>query len=284
VYTDEQGRRGQAIYKDQCASCHGDTLTGRIGPPLAGDDFLADWDKQPVSELFNKIRNTMPQNAPGKLSGPQTADIVAYILQVGKFPSGRTELRPDEAVLKQIGWPTSNATLLRAVAPTAAVSFPPAGNLAQVMRGILFPSSNIIFTVQTHDPNEKSTATDAAAAAGGFNWAVWGSNIYKGWEMVDYAAVALAESAPLMLTPGRRCENGKPVPVNDPEWIKYSVELAEAGKAAYKASQSRNQEAVSDVSNQVADACLNCHQVYRDRPRAGVNPIDPANKANRCTK
>jgi len=31
----------------------------------------------------------------------------------------------DEAVLKQIGWPTSNATLLRAVAPTAAVSFPP---------------------------------------------------------------------------------------------------------------------------------------------------------------
>src|SRR5438034_5360041 len=29
------------------------------------------------------------------------------------------------------------------------------------------------------------------------------------------SAVALAESAPLMLTPGRRCENGKPVPVND---------------------------------------------------------------------
>ena len=196
VYTEEQGRRGQALYKDQCASCHGDTLTGRIGPPLAGADFLADWDKEPLSELFNKIRNTMPQNAPGKLSGPQTADIVAYILQVGKFPSGRTELRPDEAVLKQIGWPASNAAPPRAA--SAAASFPPAGNLAQVMRGILFPSSNIIFTVQTHDPNEKSTAPDAAAG-GGFNWAVWGANIYAGWDMVDYAAVALAETFSALL-------------------------------------------------------------------------------------
>ena len=95
---------------------------------------------------------------------------------------------------------------------------------------------------------------------------------------MDYAAVALAESAPLMLTPGRRCENGKPVPVNDPEWVKYTNELAEVGRAAYKASQSRNQEAVSDISNAVADACLNCHQVYRDRRRPGVDAIDPSNK------
>ena len=58
--------------------------------------------------------------------------------------------------------------------------------------------------------------------------------------MVDYAAVTIAESAPLMLTPGRRCENGKLVPVNDPDWIKFSLELAEAGKAALKASQTRN--------------------------------------------
>jgi hypothetical protein len=113
---------------------------------------------------------------------------------------------------------------------------------------------------------------------------LWGADIYKGWELVDYAAVALAESAPLMLTPGRRCENGKPVPVNDPEWIKYSVELAEAGKAAYKAAQTRNQEAVSEISNLVADSCLNCHQVYRDKRAPGLNPGDPANKAGRCTK
>ena len=285
VYTDEQAKRGLAIYKDQCASCHGDTLGGRLGPPLAGDDFIADWDKQPLSELFNKIRNTMPQDAPGKLTGQQTADIAAYILQAGKFPAGRAELRADEAALKQIAWPAANAAQPKSAPGAAqAPSFPPAGNLAQVMRGILFPSSNIIFTVQTHDPGEKKTTSDAATTDGGFNWMVWGGNIYSGWELVDYAAVALAESAPLMLTPGRRCENGKPVPVNDPEWLKFTAELAEAGRAAYKASQSRNQEAVSDVSNLVADSCSNCHQVYRDKRRAGVDPIDPSNKALRCSK
>jgi hypothetical protein len=153
------------------------------------------------------------------------------------------------------------------------------------MRGILFPSSNIIFTVQSHDPAEKKTPSSSSSDAG-FDWTIWGANLYPGWELVDYAAVALAESAPLMLTSGRRCENGKPVPVNDPDWIKFTNELAEAGRAAYKASQTRNQETVSDVSGVVADACLHCHQVYRDNRRGGRGGLnlDPSGKASRCTK
>src|SRR5438876_6964755 len=61
VYTEAQAKRGQATYNAQCMSCHGDALGGRIGPPLTGDDFIADWDKQPLLELVNKIKNTMPQ-------------------------------------------------------------------------------------------------------------------------------------------------------------------------------------------------------------------------------
>jgi mono/diheme cytochrome c family protein len=286
VYTDAQAKRGQAVYQAQCASCHGDTLGGKMGPALAGDDFLAVWSKEPLFELAGKIHNTMPQTDPGKLTWEQTADVVAYILQAGKFPAGRAELRGDEEALKQITWPAANAAQLKPAAASAqGPSFGPAGNLAQVMRGILFPSSNIIFTVQTVDPGAKPAPNAAVGSKdAGFNWMLWGADIYKGWELVDYAAVALAESAPLMLTPGRRCENGRPVPVNDPEWIKYSVELAEAGKAAYKASQSRNQDAVSEISNLVADSCLNCHQVYRDKRAPGLSPADPANKAGRCTK
>lgn len=284
VYTDAQAKRGEAAYKEQCITCHGDGLGGRIGPPLTGDDFLAAWDQQPLSELAGKIKNTMPQGNAGKLTPQQTVDIVAYILQTGKFPAGRAELRPDEEALKLITWPGGPSENRVQPKAAAAASFPPAGNLAQVMRGILFPSSNIIFTVQTHDPGEKNPAAGGTDAAGGFNFVTWGGGIYSGWDVVDYAAVALAESAPLMLTPGRRCENGKPVPVTDPEWLKFTNELAEAGRAAYKASQSRNQEAVSDVSNQVADACLNCHQVYRDKPGRGLGSLDPANKASRCVK
>jgi mono/diheme cytochrome c family protein len=285
VYTAAQANRGQAVYKERCASCHGDSLGGRLGPPLTGDDFLAAWDKEPLSELFGKIKNTMPQDAPGKLTSQQTADLLAYILQAGKFPAGNAELRADEAVLKLITWPAGSASQTKpASVASQASSFPATGNLAQVMRGILFPSSNIIFTVQTHDPAEKVKAPDVTANDGGFNFVTWGGGIYSGWEVVDYAAIALAESAPLMLTPGRRCENGKPVPVTDPEWVKFTEELQEAGKAAYKASQSRNQEAVSDVSNQVADSCSHCHQVYRDKRGLGRDAIDPSNKALRCTK
>ena len=285
VYTENQAGRGQAVYKERCSSCHGEKLEGVLGPALVGDDFINNWAKQPLSELFGKIRNTMPQDAPGKLTAQQTADILAYILQAGKFPAGRADLGSDEAALKQIRWPADNGSQLKAaVATNSGLSFPPAGNLAQVMRGILFPNSNIIFTVQTHDPAEKKTTPEGAAAAGGFNWTIWGSDIYPGWELVDYAAVALAESAPLMLTPGRRCENGKPVPVNDPDWIKFTQELADAGKAAYKASQTRNQETVSDISNVIADACLHCHQLYRDKPGRGRDPLDPSNKASRCVK
>lgn len=274
VYTAAQATRGQALYKERCAMCHGDALEGGIGPPLSGSVFIAAWGAQPLWELASKIRSTMPANDPGKLTPSQSADLVAHLLQTGKFPAGRTELGANEAALKAIVL-SGAAPQATASAASRAPAFPPAGNLAQVMRGILFPSSNIIFNVQTYDPGAPvKPGQVGAGATTSFSWVDWGAGIYKGWEIVDYAAVAVAESAPLMLTPGRRCENGRPVPVDRPDWIKFTQELAEAGRAAYKASQTRNQEMVSDASNQLADSCLHCHQVYRDRRRANADPSD----------
>jgi hypothetical protein len=154
--------------------------------------------------------------------------------------------------------------------------------MSQVMRGIMFPNANILFTVQTHDPAEKKPVADVSA--GGFDWFTWGGGIYSGWQSVDYAAIAIAESAPLLLAPGRRCENGRPVPINDPEWVKFTIEMADAGKAAYKASQSRNQEAVSEITNVISEACMHCHQLYRDNSRRGGRPADPFNTTQRCLK
>ena len=280
VYTDAQATRGRALYQERCTMCHGDALGGGAGPPLSGSAFIAAWGAQPLWELASKIRNTMPANDPGKLTPSQSADLVAYLLQAGKFPSGRTELSAEEAALKAIMLPGSGT---RAATPAGspALAFPAAGNLAQLMRGILFPSSNIIFNVQTNDPGAPiKPGQVGAGATTSFSWVDWGAGIYKGWQIVDYAAVAVAESAPLMLTPGRRCENGRPVPVERPDWIKFTQELAEAGRAAYKASQTRSQEAVSDASNQLADACLHCHQVYRDR--RGARAADPSDTSARC--
>jgi S-disulfanyl-L-cysteine oxidoreductase SoxD len=288
VYTDAQATRGQGIYKERCASCHGATLGGGQAPPLAGSEFIQAWGG-PLSELVNKIQNTMPANDPGKLTRQQSADVVAYLLQTGKFPAGRAELASDEGALKSISLPGGQASPSGqpAAAGAQTPSFPAAGNLAQVMRGILFPSSNLIFNVQSRDPAAPLPQRPSSqVTAGAFPWADWGAGIYSGWELVDYAAIALAESAPLMLTPGRRCENGKPVPVNDPDWVKFTLELAEAGKAAYKAAQTRKQEVVSDITDQVATSCSHCHEAYRDKrgSRAVVNPIDPSNKAARCVR
>ncbi len=286
VYTDGQAARGQDIYKQRCASCHGAVLQGGAAPPLAGDGFIDLWGG-PLSDLANKIRNTMPANEPGTLTPQQSTDIVAYVLKVGKFPAGKTELAANQEVLKTVALSRARTPSTAPPAKTGtgqAPTFPPVGNMAAVMRGMLFPTSNLIFNVQTNDPGAPlpTRAPDSPPSAG-FSWVDWGASIYSPWELVDYAAIAVAESAPLMLTPGRRCENGRPVPVDRPDWIKFSLELADAGRAAYKASQSRNQEAVSEATNQLSDSCANCHRAYRDTPRGPeVNVADPSNKAARC--
>jgi quinoprotein glucose dehydrogenase len=103
VYTDEQATRGKTGYSEQCASCHGAELTGgEMAPGLAGGEFLAGWDGLTVGDLFERIRISMPQNAPGSLSGQQNADILAFVLAVNKFPTGTAELPKDAMILKAI--------------------------------------------------------------------------------------------------------------------------------------------------------------------------------------
>ena len=260
VYTAQQATRGQATYNMLCATCHANNLAGRSGPPLVGDDFLNTWSAQPLLDLANKIIRTMPRDDSAKLTPEQTADVVAYMLQVGKFPSGNSELVMNETALKQVSFPRRATPTPQAASVSA---LPSSGTVAQVMRGILFPSSNILFTTQSVDPGAKKAP--AENATGGFDWLTWGGGVYRQWDIVDYAAIAVAESAQLMLTPGRRCENGRLVPVTDPDWIKFTLELQEAGKASYRASQTRIQEKVSDSTNQLNDSCMHCHGVFRGR-------------------
>jgi mono/diheme cytochrome c family protein len=285
VYSDAQAARGQTLYGRRCASCHGDVLKGAQAPPLVGDVFVGNWQSQPLSALVNKVRNTMPADAPGDLTMQQSSDLVAHILKTTGFPASGAELPSTEAALAKIGWPQRPATAPTAVASAAQGRvYPPLGNLAQLMRGIFFPNSNLIFTVQTHDPGAKAPPPSTTNQSGGFSWVDWGAGIYGGWELVDNAAIALADASPLMLAPGIRCENGRPAPVTEPDWIKFTEQMIAVARQTYKASQSRNQETVSDATGDLADACANCHQVYRDirAPGRAPDPSDPSNKAARC--
>ncbi len=103
VYTDEQAKRGSALYSENCASCHGSELTGgEMAPPLSGGEFMAGWDGLTIGDLFERIRISMPQNAPGSLSGQQNADILAFMFAANKFPAGDTELPKEAGILKTI--------------------------------------------------------------------------------------------------------------------------------------------------------------------------------------
>ena len=103
IYTAEQAKRGAPLYSEQCASCHGPELMGgEMAPPLASGDFLSGWDGLTVGDLFERIRISMPQNAPGSLSGAQNADILAFMLEANKFPAGTTEMGNSAMILKAI--------------------------------------------------------------------------------------------------------------------------------------------------------------------------------------
>lgn len=260
VYSAPQAARGQEVYKTQCAECHGAALEGTIGSPLAGDTFLSNWSARPLAGFVDKIQKTMPFNLPGSLTRRESTDLAAYILQAGKFPAGKADLT--EAMLAQTVFPAVRTTPAAPGVTTGGSLPPPEGNLAELMRAIAFPNANILFNLQLKNP---ATQTKKTVAATPFDYVEWGSTVYPGWLAVDQAAVALTETAPLFLTPGRRCQNGKPVPVDRADWKKYVSEMVEVGKLARRESQARNYEAFVDIAEKLNDVCANCHKVYRDR-------------------
>jgi mono/diheme cytochrome c family protein len=250
VYSAAQAARGEQMYRTQCGECHGKAMEGAIGPPLTGQGFLANWSARPVADVIDKIQKTMPFEQPGSLSRQQSADLTAYMLQVGKFPAGPAEL--------------GDGVLARAVMPVTAsrAQAGPEGNLAEVMRAIAFPNANIIFNLQLKNPSAPRTKPLAASP---FDYVEWGSTVYPGWLAVDQATIALTESAALLLTPGRRCQNGRPAPIDRADWKQFVAALVDVGKLAHVESRARNFEAFGGISEKLNDACANCHKVYRDK-------------------
>ena len=146
-----------------------------------------------------------------------------------------------------------------APARTAGTSKVPA-NLSQLMKGILYPSSNVIFAAQDQNPaavppaKDPSTATNPLASA------------YGKWEAVENSALALSEAANLLTLPGRKCSNGRDVPIANADWPKFVQGLRDAGAKVYKAAQAKSQDGILDAADTMTTACSNCHDKYREKP------------------
>src|SRR5262245_37715817 len=103
VFSAAQARRGEAIAGKRCATCHNaDLAGGQDGPALVGADVLQAWSGTTAADLFDRVRTTMPADAPQTLSPQETADLVAFIFSQNKCPAGDKELPSEMDALKQI--------------------------------------------------------------------------------------------------------------------------------------------------------------------------------------
>lgn len=264
VYSAAQAGRGQAVFKTNCAVCHGAELKGAVGPMLTGDGFTTAWAGRPLSDLVDKIEKTMPPQAPGSTTRAQALDVAAFILQFGKFKEGQADL--SAANLAGVSFP---GTPRPAGAAGGSIALTPTANLAQFMRGVTFYNANVLLNVQVKDPGAKKGGPPIP-----FDYVLWGQWNYYGWQAVDQAALALVETTPLFLEPGRRCENGQPVPVERADFRQYTGDLIALARELYKTSQTRDAQAVADMSDKITTACANCHRVYRDAATEGAVRAD----------
>jgi len=153
--------------------------------------------------------------------------------------------------------------LLVGSAITTQAQAPPAlpvhANLSQLMKGTLYPESNVVFAAQDTNPSDVQRAKDPSMATDLL------MSAYGKWDAVENSALAIAEVANLLMLPGRKCANGLDVPVKNPDWEKFVQELREAGMAAYAAAQTKNQDKMTDVADVMTTACKNCHDKYREK-------------------
>ena len=152
------------------------------------------------------------------------------------------------------------AGLLLAQSPEKPAA--PAANLNQLMQGLFFPHSNVVFTTQRVNPTEVKRAPEPSAASDPL------AGIFGGWDAVENSALLLIDGSDLLMTPGRVCSNGKEVPIKNADWVRYVDQLRAAGKVSYEAAKTKNIDKMFEASDVLNVACGNCHNRYR--------------RANRC--
>ncbi|MDR3522103.1 MAG: cytochrome c [Acidocella sp.] len=92
IYTSQQAANGQAVFTQNCASCHGSDLQGGVGPMLIGQDFAAASANNTIGKIFTFLSTQMPEGNGGSLTHTQYEDAMAYILSKNGYPAGTAKL------------------------------------------------------------------------------------------------------------------------------------------------------------------------------------------------
>jgi lipocalin-like protein len=134
----------------------------------------------------------------------------------------------------------------------------PVGTMSDLMVKIIYPASDAIFYITTRTPENEAQ-----------------------WTELQGKALALAESANLLMMPGRARDQDR--------WLDDARLMLDAGRAAYRAARAKDVAALEALNDQLYTSCTSCHQHYRPnygrRPAAGATtaPVDAAAAAGGAT-
>lgn len=95
VFSKSQVENGKAVFESTCVECHQPEA-------FVGPGFIGAWTGQTVDVLFQEIRRTMPENAPGRLSRREYAAVLAYIFELNGLPTGENDMPNRPQQLKEI--------------------------------------------------------------------------------------------------------------------------------------------------------------------------------------
>ena len=89
----------------------------------------------------------------------------------------------------------------------------------------------------------------------------------ENWKVSLDSAAQLVEAGNLLQMEGRARDPNGP-------WMKYAVQLTNAGLAGMTAAQARNHDKTFDAGSAIYDACFNCHGKYIPRPKDSLYKHD----------
>jgi hypothetical protein len=137
--------------------------------------------------------------------------------------------------------PAGDATRKPPTPPVTSAGPPTArmGTMSELMVHLIYPTSDAVFYITSRTP-----ATEAE------------------WTALQAQTLTLAESANLLMMPGRARDQG--------QWMKDARLMLDAGWAAFKAAKAKDVPALEALSDQLYESCTTCHQHYR--PGYGRRP------------
>jgi hypothetical protein len=115
--------------------------------------------------------------------------------------------------------------------------------MSDLMVKIIYPASDAVFYITTRQPKTEAE-----------------------WGELQGKTLALAESANLLMMPGRARDQDR--------WMQDAKLMLDAGMAAYRAARSKDVAALEAVNDQLYTSCTSCHQHYR--PNYGRRPTPEA--------